>query len=99
MIRHIVMWKLAAQDPEGKAAAFDAIVGALGPLPSVIPELLHLSLGSDLGELEPNWDVVLIADYKSTADLAAYQVHPAHVEAAAIVRQHTVERATVDFEL
>jgi hypothetical protein len=98
MIRHVVMWKLKAQDAEGKSAAFTAIAEALGALPAAIPQIHSFHIGMDLGEREGNWDVVLVNDYKTAADLDTYQNHPAHVEAAAVPREHTTERAVVDYE-
>jgi predicted metal-dependent HD superfamily phosphohydrolase len=98
MIRHIVSWKLAAIDEEAKSAAFTAIAEALGGLPPLIPEIKTLHIARDIDENEANWDVVLVVDYNSTADLAVYQTHPEHLKAAAIVRSHVTERATVDFE-
>lgn len=99
MIRHVVSWKLKATDAEGKSAAFTAIAEALGSLPHLIPEIRHLTIGQDLAATEGNWDVTLIVDYNTQADLAAYQVHPAHLEAAQVVRANTTDRVTVDFEL
>jgi predicted metal-dependent HD superfamily phosphohydrolase len=99
MIRHVVMWKLKAQDVEGKSTAFTAIAEALGALPQTVTEIRHLTIGQDVGAIEGNWDVTLIADYETQADLAAYQVHPDHVEAAKVVRANTSERASVDFEI
>ena len=98
MIKHIVMWKLKAQDAAGKSEAFTAIAEALGSLPPLIPEIHSFHIGQDLAETDGNWDVVLVIDYKTTADLATYISHPAHVEAAAVPRGLTAERAVVDFE-
>ncbi len=99
MIRHVINWKLSAEDQTGKDEAFAAIAAAFAPLPHKIPEIKSLQLGRDLAETPGNWDVVLIIDYESTADLAAYQVHPEHEKARAVVVALVSERATVDFEL
>jgi predicted metal-dependent HD superfamily phosphohydrolase len=99
MIRHVVTWKLKAQDAEGKSAAFTEIAQALGTLPALIPTIKSLQVGRDLSESPGNWDIVLIQDYETTADLAAYQVDPKHLAVSAIVATHISERAGVDFEL
>lgn len=99
MIRHIVLWKLTAEDAAGKAASVEAIAGALEPLVGVIDGLLSLKISANVAFLDTNWDVALVADYPTVADLEAYQVHPAHQAAAVVVRQHTAQRATVDFEV
>jgi Stress responsive A/B Barrel Domain len=99
MIRHIVTWKLASQEPAEKATAFDTLVEGFGALPAIIPEIKTLHLGRDLDETAGNWDVTLIIDFAGTADLDAYQVHPAHEKVKAVVRGLTGERASIDFEL
>jgi hypothetical protein len=99
MIRHVVSWKLSARDDAGKSAAFAEIAEALGALPALIPEIQALRVAQNQAYFDTNWDVVLVADYNTLDDLAAYQVHPEHVRAAAVVRSHTSDRAAVDFEL
>ena len=99
MIRHIVTWKLTAEDAAAKSAAFDRLAEGFGALPHLIPEIKTLHLGRDLDETSGNWDVVLILDIASTADLEAYQVHPEHEKVKLIVRELTGERSAIDFEL
>jgi len=99
MIRHIVSWKLVAENAEAKSAAFDELAQAFGSLPASIPQIKTLHLGRDLGENSTNWDVVLVMDFESTTALAEYQNHPEHQPVKAIVRRLTGERMAVDFEL
>jgi hypothetical protein len=99
MIRHIVSWKLTAEDADARAGAFDELAQGFGPLPALIPQIKTMHLGRDLGETSSNWDVVLIMDFESTEDLAVYQAHPEHQPVRAIVRRLTGERMAVDFEL
>jgi predicted metal-dependent HD superfamily phosphohydrolase len=98
MIRHIVTWKLQAQDEAAKADAFDQLAVAFGGLPHVIPEIKTLHLGRDLDETSGNWDVALVLDIASTADLDTYQVHPEHEKVKSLVRSLTSERSAIDFE-
>ena len=99
MIRHLVFWKLAAVDPDEKAAIVAEMAARFGALVAVIDGTERLDVRADLGETDGNWDVVLDADYRDAAALAAYQVHPAHVEVAAFVRSLVTARACVDFEV
>lgn len=96
MIRHLVFWRLA------DGAAKDEVIATMrerfGALVSVIDGTERIDIRADLGETEGNWDVVLDADYRDRAALAAYQVHPAHVEVAAWVRSVVAARGCVDFE-
>lgn len=99
MIRHLVLWKLADDalaDKELIVAEFEQRFGALVP---VIDGLERLDIRADLGETDDNWDVVLDGDYRDTAALDAYQVHPAHVEVAAYVRSVVTARACIDYEV
>ncbi len=99
MIRHIVAWKLSAQTPEDKTAAIAAIATALEPLVGVVPGLHSLTVRQNVAFLESNWDAALVSEHDSVAALEAYQVHPAHVVAAAVPRGLTAQRVTVDVEL
>lgn len=99
MIRHVVTWKLIAEDAAGKAASVAAIAAALEPLVGVIDGLLELKIHPNSAYFDVNFDAVLIADFPTVADLEAYQVHPAHVVGAAVVREHVSGRASIDFEV
>lgn len=99
MIRHLVLWKLAddaADDKEVIVAEFEQRFGALVP---VIDGLERLEIRADIGETDGNWDVLLDADYRDTAALDAYQVHPEHVTVAAYVRSVVTARACIDFDV
>jgi hypothetical protein len=98
MIRHIVTWKLMAEDAAEKAAAFDQLAAGFGPLPGLIPEVRSLTLGRDVDETGGNWDVVLLIDFENTADIETYQGHPEHEKVRSIVRSLTRERSAIDFE-
>jgi Stress responsive A/B Barrel Domain len=98
MIRHIVTWKLTAEDTAGKASAFDELAQVFGPLPSLIPQIKALHLGRDLGETPDNWDVVVTLDFGNTAALAEYQSHPEHEPVRDIIRRVTANRSAIDFE-
>jgi hypothetical protein len=99
MIRHIVSWKLAAEDEAGKATAAAEIATALTGLVGVIPEIATLSVSRNIAYADKNHDVVLIADFETLDGLDAYQVHPEHIKAAAVVGARVVARASVDFEV
>ena len=74
MIRHIVMWKLKADNAANQKVAADAMA-------------------------DSNWDVILVSDHTSPEALLTYGTHPLHLEAGAVVKAHTRERACIDFEL
>jgi hypothetical protein len=101
MIRHIVMWKL-----HDEAAGNDKMTNAkkikvlLESLIYPIPDIGHLEVGINAeGTPENNWDVVLVSDFPNLEALDAYQVHPAHQQAAAFIKQVVSSRSCVDYVL
>lgn len=99
MIRHIVVWGLKAERADARAASIAAITAALEPLADTVPVIRSIRVHANAAMPERNRDVVLIADFDSVDDLAAYVEHPLHVAAAAIVTAHVGERASIDIEL
>jgi hypothetical protein len=98
MIRHIVEFKLAADDPEQRAIDARGIRDHLTALVDVVPTVRSIVVAPDLGLVGGHWDVVLVSEHDSNADLEAYQAHPAHREAVGWVSTVVSERATVDYE-
>jgi hypothetical protein len=98
MIRHLVLWRLASDDPAERARNVAEMSERFGALVGVIDGLERLAIRSDVGDTEGNWDVVLDGDYRDAAALEGYQVHPAHQEVAVFVRSVVAERACIDFE-
>ena len=99
MIRHLVMWKLATDDPAEKARIVAEMTERFTALVPVIDGIERLELRADLGDTEGNWDVLLDGDYRDAATLEGYQVHPAHREVAVFVRSVYAQRACIDFGL
>lgn len=99
MIRHIVVWKLAADDPEVKKGQVADLAARFAALVPVIDGTERLEVRGDLGETDGNWDVLLDGDYRDREALEHYQSHPAHVEVAAYVRSLVTARVCVDWEL
>ncbi|MCI4656230.1 Dabb family protein [Cryobacterium zhongshanensis] len=93
----MVSWRLAATEPAARAADAAAIVERLESLVGVVPEIRTLQVGTDVVG-NPNWDVVLIADYEDLDALARYQVHPAHEAVGAFIRSVVAEKSTVDVQ-
>lgn len=97
MIRHIVMFTLAAADEKQRAADTSGMRERLVALVGVIPGLRSMSLDADLGRIEDHWDLVLISEHDDIDALEGYQAHPAHLETATFIRSVTSNRVTVDF--
>lgn len=98
MIRHIVEFRLTADNPIQQKEQTVGIRERLSALVGVVPGLRSVSVGRDLGVVPGHWDVVLVSEHDSSDDLAAYQAHPAHVAAAEWISRVVTERAVVDYE-
>lgn len=99
MIRHVVSWKLAAEDTAVRAEQAAEVARRLNALSGVVPELRMVSAGANIAHPDVNWDVTLVADVDSLEALAAYQVHPAHEEVGVYIRSVVASRVAVDFEI
>jgi quinol monooxygenase YgiN len=97
MLRHVVSFKLTAEDRETKAAQAAEISRRLDALVPLIPQVRQLNLGVDTGETAGNWDIVLVADYDDADALDAYQTHPEHQKVAAFIRSLASARSCVDY--
>ncbi|UPL11206.1 Dabb family protein [Microbacterium sufflavum] len=98
-IRHVVAWKLAADDAQTRADQAAEVARRLNALDGVVPQLLRVSAGANVAHSDLNWDVTLVADVESLTALEEYQVHPAHVEVAGYIRSVVASRVAVDFEV
>lgn len=96
-IRHIVLWKLAAEDADTRALHAEQIAERLTALVPVIDEIDALEVGRNVANPATNWDVALVSEFADAEALERYQVHPAHQEVAAFVRTVVADRAVVDY--
>lgn len=99
MITHIVQWKI--QDEAlgmDKSELMTKLKADLEALPAVIEEITSLQVGLNEVESDAASDVVLISTFPDWDALKRYQIHPAHQEVVAFVREIVSERRVVDFE-
>ncbi len=99
MIKHIVTWRLKdtalGQD---KATNAQLLREKLEAMRGQIPALLHLEAGLDFSATANSGDLVLIAEFATREDLAAYQGHPLHREVVDFIHEIASERRLVDYE-
>lgn len=95
MVKHIVTFKLKGTPDERLAVARD-FRDALMKLPATIDCLQSMEVGINENPAE-SWDLVLTAVVPTMEDVAVYATHPAHVAAAAIIKNHKDSRACVDY--
>lgn len=96
-IRHIVLWKLAADDADTRALHAEQMEERLMALPGQIDEIEHFEVGRNVAYPQTNWDIVLVSEFADVEALERYQVHPAHQDVAVFVRSVVAERAGIDF--
>ncbi len=98
MLVHIVMWKFK-DFAEGASKEENAKImkQRLESLVGVVPQLLYAEVGVDFKHTQMSYDAVLISHFNSEEDLAAYKVHPAHVEISNFCKKIRESRVAVDY--
>jgi len=99
MIRHIVLFTLAADDETQRRDDAHGIAERLEALETQIAGIVSIRVDRDLGLVAGHWDVALVSEHDDNAALEAYQAHPAHKEAAAFIASVISDRAVVDYSV
>ncbi|MFC4244231.1 Dabb family protein [Gryllotalpicola reticulitermitis] len=95
-LRHIVAWTLKADDAEQRRSDAEGIRTRLLALRGVVPSIQAIEVIIDEVDERPTNSVAVVADFADAAGLQEYQVHPAHLEAAALTRAVVSSRTAVD---
>ena len=95
MTKHIVMFQLQGSAEERREVAL-RFKEALEALPEQIDVLQTIEVALNENPAE-DWDIVLTAIVPTIEDVAVYAKHPAHVAAAAIIKDVKQSRACVDY--
>ena len=100
MVRHIVMFKLKEfASPAEKQAKLDGIKTRLEALIDKIDVLRKIEVKFNCNP-EESWDLILITELDSLADVSTYANHPEHVAVAkGIIGPVKADRACVDYEM
>lgn len=93
MIKHIVLFKF-----ENPAENIPIVRDSLYALVDKIPEIQHMQIGADFLHSGRSYDMALLVDFKSRADLEVYDRHPDHAKARVYIHAHRLDSKTVDFE-
>ena len=101
MVKHIICLKLkdfAEGNPKSENA--NLAKEKLMALKEKISEIKYIDVGiNDPKAPTDNFDIVLITEFASFADLDKYQKHPEHVKASEFIKKIRDLRACVDFEV
>ncbi len=100
MVRHIVMFKLKEFETlEAKRAKMVEIKDRLEALREKISVLRHIEVRFNVNPDE-TWDIILLTELDTLADVSTYANHPEHVAVAkGIIGPVKADRACVDYEL
>lgn len=96
MFRHVAMFRFS---PEATEEQRQAMVNGLSTLPAAIPQIRQYVTGPDAGEVEGNWDFVIVADFDSAEDWRTYTADDTHQHVIAErIRPILAERAAVQYQ-
>jgi hypothetical protein len=76
IIRHVVCVDFLPSATAEQRAALEA---GLSELPSLIPEIVSFTFGSDLGLATGTSSFAIVADFDDAAAYGAYSSHPSHL--------------------
>jgi hypothetical protein len=100
MIKHIVMWTINdGETPRIKLERMAEVKSRLLSLQGIIPEIVSMEVhfNAALAPLE-NYDVILLTEFKTWADLEVYKNHPDHLEVGDYIRNVKKNRVAIDYE-
>lgn len=100
MIKHVVMWTIRhGETPRVKFERMAEVKARLLDLKGRIDEIVALDVFFNSPSApDDNYDVILISEFNSWADLDAYQKHPAHLEVADYLKNVRQNRSAIDYE-
>ena len=93
MLNHIVFFKFHEPVADNAKRVQAELQGLLGK----ISQLKNLKAGVDILRTPRSYDLALITQFDSVADLEAYQIHPLHVEVKHLIKALALSTASVDY--
>ncbi|MGL5938738.1 MAG: Dabb family protein [Phocaeicola sp.] len=97
MVKHIVLFKLKETlSVAEKLEVMTQFKEAIESLPTSIEVIRHIFVGINMNPNE-QWDLSLDSEFDSLEDVQIYAAHPAHLAAAALLKEVKADRACVDY--
>jgi len=94
------MFKLKEFKSEAeKLAAAEEVLVHLDKLPAKINLIKKYEARTDIRKLKWSYDIVLVTDFDSMADLEAYTIHPSHQEFVAFNKDFSIAKVCIDYKL
>ncbi len=96
MLKHVVFLKFKQNVPD---SAIGEIEKGLSELPGIIPEIKEFQSGRDVVRSERSYDFALVSAFENLEAMRRYQVHPAHQNVVAKIKESCDSTLIVDFEI
>jgi hypothetical protein len=98
MIRHIVFFKIKNFSSESERnEALQNVIVTFRSLIGQIPQIRHYRVEQDCIQGPSSCDVIIEGVFDNESDLAAYQSHPAHLDAVALNKQWSESKLVGDY--
>ena len=98
MVKHIVLFQLSPEmDAQRKLEVMTEFKARIEALPKEIGFIRKVEVGLNVNSGE-SFDIALYSEFDTLDDVKAYPVHPAHVAAAALLKDCKRSRSCVDYE-
>lgn len=94
---HVVSWRLSGTTEAARLEQAAIVVAAVEATRGRVPGLVSIEVGANVVAAPEAWDVGAVMVFRSLADLAAYQDHPAHLSLKAVVGPLRSARSQLDF--
>ncbi|MCK5169603.1 MAG: Dabb family protein [Bacteroidales bacterium] len=99
MIRHIIMFKFTdVKNDVDRLEKAEKMKVAFSPLNSKIELVQSYEFEINSKKIDYSYDVIIISEYKTWADLATYIKHPEHQKAISLCKNIKKEKAVIDYE-
>ena len=98
MVRHTIMWKFKPSDGRTPKEIAEDIKERYQAILGIVPGLKNVEVGVNRNESATSYDAVLIEDFDSWQDLAAYKADPIRDELTKYVDKFVDVRARDEYE-
>lgn len=99
MLRHIVMMKLKLVEKSEIELRISKLQALLNDLPQFIPALQTMEVGINISDRSSAYDIVLVSEFLTEADLNEYRIHPKHIEVLSYIDEVVADAKVVDYFL
>lgn len=94
MVKHIVFFKLKDKNPEVEKELQEKLLS----LKDHIELLKDIEVGINFKESERAYDLALVTVFENEEDLAAYAIHPYHLDVLKYIKTVVSDTKVVDFK-